>query len=72
MQAHAERCQGLEGTLYVNLGSTRDANVQIWNVQANKILDKIENIFSCGRHAGIVGTLIESIYYDVDGDLNGK
>ena len=46
MQGHAEWCQKLEGTLYVDLGSTRDANVEIWDAQAHKILDKIEDFLS--------------------------
>ena len=72
MQGHAERCQNIKDTLYVDLGPTRDANVQIWDAQANEILDKIKDLLSWSWHAGIIGTLVEGIHYDVDGDLNGK
>src|SRR6266849_4032674 len=44
MQGHAKRCQRLEGTSYVELGSTRDANVQIWDAQANEIFDEMEDL----------------------------
>jgi hypothetical protein len=41
--------------------------VQIWDPQASKILDKIEDLFSWGWHAGIVGTLVESINNEING-----
>jgi hypothetical protein len=32
--------------------------VTLWDAQANKRIEKIENLFSLGWHAGIVGTFI--------------
>jgi hypothetical protein len=72
MKGHAERCQKLEGTLYVDLRSARDANVQIWDAQANKILDKIEDLFSWGWHAGTVRTLIKCVHDEITSDLKWK
>ena len=59
-------------SLYVDLGPTRDTNVQIWDAQAHKSIDKIENLFSWGWHAGIVGTFIKSVHDEVNGDLDRK
>jgi hypothetical protein len=48
--------------------------VQVWDAQANKSIDKIENLFSWDWHAGIVGTFInlKSVHDEVNGDLNQK
>ena len=70
MEGHAERCQRLEKSLYVDLVSTRDTYMQVWEAQANKVLDKIEDLFSWCRHARIVGTLVEGIHNYVNGALN--
>jgi hypothetical protein len=72
MEGHAERCQRIENSLNVDLGSTRDADMEVWDAQANKILDKIEDLFSWGWHARIVWTFIERINDDVDRALNWK
>jgi hypothetical protein len=40
--------------LLSNLGSTRDAYVQVWGAQINKVIDKIEDFFSCTWQAEIV------------------
>ena len=56
--------------MYVDLGSARDTNVQVWEAQADKVIDKIEDFFSCGWQARIVRTLVESIHDKVDGALN--
>ena len=52
-------------SLNVDFGATSDTDMQILEVQANKSLDKIENFFSWSWHAGIIGTLIESVYDQV-------
>ena len=67
MEGNLERCQWLENSLYVDFGSTSDTDVQIWEAKAVKILDKIENLFSCRWQARIIGTLIESVYDQVYG-----
>jgi hypothetical protein len=72
MEGYAERCQRLKGGLYVDLGSTRDTYVEVWDAQANKILDKTEDLFSWGWHARIVGTLVECIHDEVNGALIRK
>jgi hypothetical protein len=53
-------------------GRSRDTNVQIWDAQANKSTNRIENLLSWGWHARIVGTFInlKSVYDEVNGDLN--
>jgi hypothetical protein len=70
MKRHAKRCQRLENSLYVDLGSTCDTYVQFWKAQADEIVDKIEYLFSCGWKAGIVRTLVESIQNEINGALN--
>ena len=46
MKGYAERCQRLKSSLYVDLGSTRDTYVKIWEAQANEIFDKIKDFLS--------------------------
>jgi hypothetical protein len=46
MEGHAESRQGLKSRLYVDLGSTRDTYMQVREAQADKIMDKIEDLFS--------------------------
>jgi len=46
MEGHAESRQRFKNGLYVDLGSTRDTYVQVWVSQANKIIDKIKDLFS--------------------------
>ena len=70
MEGHAESRQRLESSLYVDLGSTRDRYVKVWEAQANKIINKIKDLFSWGWQAGIVGTLVKRIHDDVNGALN--
>ena len=70
MEGHAERCQGFKSGLYVDLGSTRDAYVQIWEVQVNEIVHKAEDFLSRSRHAVIVWALIECINDEINGALS--
>jgi hypothetical protein len=72
MEGHPERCQRLKDSLSVNLGSTRNTDVSVWEVQANKILDKIEDLFSWGWHAGTVRTLIKCVHDEITSDLKWK
>ena len=72
MEGHAKRCQRLESSLYVDLGSTRDTDMQVGDAQANKVLEKFKDLFSCGWHAKTVGTLVESINDEVKGALTRK
>ena len=69
MEGHAERCQRLKNSFYVDLGSTRDTYVQFWEAQAHEIIDKIEDLFPCGWKPGVVRTLVESIQNEVNGAL---
>ena len=41
------RCQGLQGNLDVELGSTRNTKVQTWEVQLDQFLYKTEDVVSC-------------------------
>ena len=70
MEGHPESRQRPESGLYVNLGSTRDTYVKVWEAQANEIVDKIEDLFSWGWQARIVGTLVKRIHDDVNGTLD--
>ena len=71
MKGNSERCQWLESSLYVNFGSTGDTNVQIWEAQANKFLDKIEDFFSCSWQTRIIGAFIKSIQDQINWALSG-
>ena len=72
MEGHPESCQRLECSLDVDLGSTRDTYVKVWEAQTNEVVDKIEDLFSWGWHARIVGTLVKRIDDDVNGTLDRK
>ena len=66
MEGHAERRQRLKSGLYVNLGATRDAYMQVWEAQENEIFDKVENFFSSTWHPGIVRALIECVEDEIN------
>jgi hypothetical protein len=67
MEGHAERRQRVNSGLYVDLGSTCDAYVEVWEAQGDEIIDKIKNFFSSTWHAEIVRTLIECIKNEING-----
>jgi hypothetical protein len=72
MERHAESCQTPKSSLYIDLGSTCDTYVKVWEAQANEVISKIENLFSGGWQAGIVGTLVKCVHDEVNGALNRK
>ena len=72
MEGHAERCQRLEDSLYVNLGSTRDTYVQFREGKADEIVNKVEDLFSWSWQAGIVRTLVQCIQNEINGARKGK
>ena len=61
VEGDAKRCQGFKGCSYIDFRPTRDTYMYIWKVEVNKILNETKDLFSCGRQAGIVWTLVESI-----------
>ena len=65
-----ERCQGLEGTSYIDLRATCDTYMYVGKMEANKVLNKTKHLFSWSWHARIVWTLVESVNDDVDGALS--
>jgi hypothetical protein len=72
MEGHAESRQRIENGLYVALGSTCDTYMQVWEAQADQIMDKIKDLFSWGWQARIVGTLVKRIHDEVNGALDRK
>ena len=65
MKRNAEYRQGLENDPNVDLGSTRDAYMNIGKLYPDKILQKFKHLFTSGRSSGDVGAFVEGIYDDV-------
>ena len=72
MEGDAKRRQRFKNSLYVDLRSTRGTYMQSREAQTNEIVDKIEDLFSWGRQARIVRTLVECVKNEVNGALIRK
>jgi len=70
VEGDTEGCQGLEGSLYINFGPTRDTYMYVAKPEINKVLNKTKDLFSWSWHARIVRTLIESVNDNVDRALS--
>src|SRR6266849_3502513 len=70
VEGDTEGCQGLEGSLYINFGPTRDTYMNVGKPEINEVLNKTKDLFSWSWHARIVWTLVESINNNVDRALS--
>lgn len=52
--------------------AARDTDMQIWEVEVNKIVDEIEDLFSWSWHTRVVRTLIECVHNEINRALSGK
>src|SRR5712691_4574798 len=59
MQRNRTKCQRAEDNLDVGLGSARDTNPHIRNMQSDEFLDKCQDFFTGGRQSGHQWTFIE-------------
>jgi len=62
MKRHLVDCQRFQNISDVYLGTTRDAEMYMWKVQVDKILEEHEDLFPRSRVIGKVRALIESIH----------
>ena len=70
VKGDTEGCQGLEGSLDINFRPTSDTYMYVEKLEANKVLNKTNDLFSWSWHARIVWTLVESINNNVDRALS--
>src|SRR6266850_3048914 len=66
MKRNLERCQMLEHTSYVDLGTASYTPMHIRKFQINESFQQLKDLFARGRCPRDIGTLIESI----DNDIN--
>ena len=65
MKRNTESRQGFETDLDVDLRATRDAYMNIWKLQTDKVLQKLKDLFTSGRSSGDVRAFVESVYHDI-------
>ena len=58
--------QRLEGSPDINIRAAGDTNTQGFKAQADKVLQKVKDIFSWCLHSRGVGALIECVNNDID------
>jgi len=56
--------------LYVLLGTTGDTHEQVGTAGQDKVLHKVENLFTSGWSADVIWTFIQSVDNDIDWDLS--
>ena len=71
MKAYPERGKWIKDILYVDLWPACDANMKIWKVKLEGVLDELKDTFA-GRWHGVVGTLVNGVHDKVDGALIGE
>src|SRR6266571_1476055 len=49
----------------IDLRAARNTDMQVWNAQADKVLQKVKDNFSWGWHPRGVGTLVERVNNDI-------
>jgi len=70
MKGYSERGKWIKDVSYVDLWPACDANMKIWKVKLDKLLDELKDTFT-GRWHGAVGTLINGVHDKVDWVLIG-
>ena len=66
------RRYGLKRSSDVDLRSTRDTHVKIWKLEADKVLQEIEDLLAGGWNPRGIRAFIYRIQYDVDRTLVGQ
>ena len=62
-------CQRFKGCPNVDLRATRNAQVQVWEVEVDEFLYKYQDLVARGWHPSRVGTLVKRIENKIDRDM---
>jgi hypothetical protein len=63
------RCQRIEGSTDIRLGTTGQANTKIWEAQSDQLLYKLEDSFTGRHYSDGVGTFVQGINDEINSGL---